>query len=259
LSDEDIRQLCELPETVFDSRRHANAIEIFKTQNHHNTSPMLQHSKDAVAAEKLRLKPTYTYPVTNEHRAEFVPMIENFLDRQVKVAGEAKKISFGLSSFGYDVRLSSQEVDGKPAFVIFTNHKSAFIDPKKADAERNTTPLEVQVDEDGAKYVMMPPNSYGMGYTVEKFNIPRDVSVLCVGKSTYARSAIIVNVTPIEAGFVGTVVIEIGNFANLPAKIYLDEGIAQFVFFRGKRACNTSYADRGGKYMGQVGIVHSKV
>lgn len=259
LSDEDIRQLCVLPETVFDKVRFNNAVHNYASEHHHNVSPMTDYHRQEMQKAKEQLRPKYTYPVTDEHRAQFVPMIENFVDRQVKVEGEAKKISFGLSSFGYDVRLSDEVINDRPPFVIFTNHRSALIDPKRADAERSTTPLEVHTDEDGAKYVIMPAHTYGMGFTTERFNIPRDISVVCVGKSTYARSAVFVNVTPIEAGFVGTVVIELGNSTGSPVKIYLNEGIAQFIFFRGKRACNTSYADRGGKYMGQAGIVHSKV
>lgn len=260
LSDEDIRQLCVLPDTVFDQVSHNRDLDSFRRANPNlNTWPMMQSALDTIQKESERLKEVHTHRVTQEHRNAFVPMIENFVDKQVKVEGQAKKISYGLSSFGYDVRLSDESIDGKPAFVLFTNTKSALIDPKRADAERSTTPLEIHTDEDGSKYVIMPALSYGMGYTTERFNIPRDVSVICVGKSTYARSAVIVNVTPIEAGFEGTVVIELGNMTGSPVKIYLNEGIAQFIFFRGKRACNTSYADRGGKYMGQAGVVHSKV
>jgi len=260
LSDEDIRQLCVLPDTVFDKPAFDKNLADFHHRNPTlNTWPMLPHAMEEIQKESERLKIAHTHTVTDEHRAEFVPMIENFVDKQVKEDGRGKKISFGLSSYGYDVRLSDKEVDGKAPFVIFTNHRSALIDPKRADAERSTTPLEVHEDDDGSKYVIMPAHSYGMGYTTEVFNIPRDISVICVGKSTYARSAVFVNVTPIEAGFKGTVVIELGNSTGSPVKIYLNEGVAQFIFFRGKRACNTSYADRGGKYMGQAGVVHSKV
>lgn len=260
LSDEDIRQLCVLPDTVFDQAGHNRDLDRFRRANPSlNTWPMLQSAVDEIQKESERLKDAHTHRVLDGHREQFTPMIENFVDKQVKVEGQAKKISFGLSSFGYDVRLSDETIDGKPPFVLFTNTKSVLIDPKRADAERSTTPLEVHEDDDGSKYVIMPALSYGMGYTTERFNIPRDVSVICVGKSTYARSAVIVNVTPIEAGFVGTVVIELGNMTGSPVKIYLNEGIAQFIFFRAKRSCNTSYADRGGKYMGQAGVVHSKV
>lgn len=260
LSDEDIRQLCVLPDTVFDQASFDRDLSAFKQRNPMlNIWPMPQTAIDEIQSESERLKGVHTHKVTDAHRAEFVPMIENFVDRQVKLEDEVKKISYGLSSFGYDVRLSDKVVDGKPPFVIFTNHRSALIDPKRADAEQSTTPLQVHEDTDGCKYVIMPAHTYGMGFTTERFNIPRDISVVCVGKSTYARSAVFVNVTPIEAGFVGTVVIELGNSTGSPVKIYLNEGIAQFIFFRGKRPCNTSYADRGGKYMGQSGVVHSKV
>lgn len=257
LSDEEITQLCVLPEAVFDEPGYNTAMREFTKRNPGlNVYPMPASAKAEIEAEQMRQREVFTIPVTDAHRAEFKPMIENFVDKQVKVEGEAKKISFGLSSFGYDVRLSSE---GDNPFVIFTNHRSALIDPKRADAEKSTIPLEVFKDEDGAKYVIMPAHTYGMGYTTEVFNIPRDVSVVCVGKSTYARSAVFVNVTPIEAGFSGTVVIELGNGTGSPVKIYLDEGIAQFIFHRGNRNCNTSYADRGGKYMDQRGITHSKV
>lgn len=177
-------------------------------------------------------------------------MITPFVGRQCREQGDRKVISYGLTSFGYDVRLA-------PTFAIFSNVNSGVIDPKCPD-ERNLHYLEVLEDGDGSRYVIMPPNSYGLGHTIEWFNIPRDVNVVCVGKSTYARSAIQVNVTPIEAGFCGTVVIELANNSGCPAKIYLEEGIAQFQFYRGEE-CDVSYADRNGKYQNQSGLVLSRV
>jgi dCTP deaminase len=188
-------------------------------------------------------------------------MIWPFHKEQVKTAlhdPKVRLISYGLSSFGYDVRLDDSPKDGRPVFVIFSNHHSDNIDPKKLDSERVTIPLEVKTDENGLPYVLMPAHSYGMGYTKEYFRIPRDVNVICLGKSTYARSAVFVNVTPIEAGFEGNVVIELGNHSGSPVKIYLNEGIAQFQFLRGQE-CEVSYADRGGKYQGQTGLQHAKV
>jgi dCTP deaminase len=161
---------------------------------------------------------------------------------------EQKIISYGTSSMGYDVRLAEE-------FRIFSNVNSAIIDPKKFD-ERCLLLGELREDEDG-KYVILPPNSYLLGHTIEYMRIPRDIMVIAIGKSTYARAGAIVNVTPIEPGFEGTVVIEVSNSTPLPLKVYANEGIAQFVFFRGE-ACETSYGDRGGKYQGQQGIVLPK-
>lgn len=160
-------------------------------------------------------------------------------------------ISYGTSSYGYDVSLSEE-------FKLFTNLNSAVIDPKRFD-EACLVDAKVHTDETGDRYVILPPNSYLLGRTVEFFRIPRKVTVLAVGKSTYARAGAIVNVTPIESEFEGNVVIEISNSTNLPLKIYANEGIAQFLFFESDEECITSYADRKGKYMGQTGVTLSKV
>lgn len=157
-----------------------------------------------------------------------------------------KIISYGTSSMGYDVRLAED-------FRIFSNVNSSTSDPKKLD-ERCLVPGVVRTDEDGSKYVLLPPNSYLLGHTIEYFRIPRDIMVIALGKSTYARAGAIINVTPIEPGFEGTVVIEVSNSTTVPLKIYANEGISQFVFFRGD-ACEVSYADRSGKYQKQQGIV----
>jgi dCTP deaminase len=171
-----------------------------------------------------------------------------FANGQPAVELEEKIISYGTSSMGYDVRLAEE-------FRIFSNVNSTVIDPKKFD-ERCLLVGELREDDDG-KYVILPPNSYLLGRTPEYFRIPRDIMVIAIGKSTYARAGAIVNVTPIEPGFEGTVVIEVSNSTPLPLKVYANEGIAQFVFFRGD-ACETSYADRGGKYQGQRGVVLPK-
>jgi dCTP deaminase len=163
-----------------------------------------------------------------------------------KPMGSRKILSYGLSSFGYDVRLADE-------FKLFTNLNSTVVDPKKID-NQCLIDAEVKTDTDGAKYVILPPNSYILGRTMEYFTIPRDVMIVCVGKSTYARAGAIVNVTPIEPGFEGAVVIEISNATNLPLKIYAEEGCAQFLFFRGSEECRVSYADRSGKYQGQTGV-----
>ncbi len=172
------------------------------------------------------------------------PMINPFTPTCVrKNESGVKIISTGASSYGYDVALSDK-------FKIFTNINSAVIDPKRFD-ERCLIDADIKHDEDGSKYVILPPNSYLLGVTVERFKIPRDIMVICVGKSTYARAGAIVNTTPIEPGFEGNVVIEVSNSTNLPLRIYAFEGIAQFMFFQGNEPCVVSYADRAGKYQGQ--------
>ena len=167
------------------------------------------------------------------------PMIYPFVENSVREDNEKKIISYGLSSYGYDVRLQNK-------FKIFTNINSAIIDPLNFD---ETT----HVDHEG-EYCIIPPNSYILGVTVEKFNIPRDVMVVCVGKSTYARCGAIINVTPIEPEFNSYIVIEISNSTNLPLKVYANQGIAQFLFFQGNQPCEVSYLDRNGKYLNQEGI-----
>lgn len=176
-----------------------------------------------------------------------IPMISPFIPHAVKVneAGN-KALSFGTSSFGYDVRLADE-------FVVFTNTHSAFIDPKRLDPT-SLSSINIQTSDDGDKYVIIPPNGYLLGKTVEEFKIPRDIMVVCVGKSTYARAGLIVNVTPIEPGFIGRIVIEISNSTNLPARIYVNEGVSQFLFFQGSEECDVSYSDRNGKYNFQTGL-----
>lgn len=159
--------------------------------------------------------------------------------QQRRDADENKIVSFGLSSYGYDVRLANR-------FKLFTNTNSSVVDPLEVDDR-----CFVEVEGDS---VLIPPNSYLLGHTPEYFRIPRDVQVVCVGKSTYARCGAIVNVTPIEPGFEGQVVIEISNATPLPVRVYANQGIAQFLFFQGTEPCVVSYADRGGKYQGQTGI-----
>ena len=148
-------------------------------------------------------------------------------------------ISYGLSSYGYDCRLSDE-------FMIFTNVDNAIVDPKNfSDNSFVTRKTDVCV---------IPPNSFVLCRTVETFKIPRDVLVVCLGKSTYARCGLIVNVTPLEPEWEGQVTLEISNTTPLPAKVYANEGIAQFLFFQGATECEVSYADRAGKYMKQAGV-----
>lgn len=186
------------------------------------------------------------------------PMISPFMTSSVRKMtapfgkAERKLISYGVTSYGYDVTLSND-------VKIFTNVNGGIVDPKKFDAEHLLIDAKIHTDEDGAQYVVLPANSYLLGVTEQTFCIPRDVMVLCVGKSTYARVCAIVNVTPIEPGFEGNVVIEIANGSGCPVKIYLGEGIAQFIFFRNEDECKISYADRDGKYQGQTGVTMAKV
>jgi dCTP deaminase len=163
-------------------------------------------------------------------------MIKPFEDRQVRKGG----ISFGLSSYGYDIRIADE-------FKIFTNINTTIVDPKSFDPRSF-------VDYQG-EVALIPPNSFALGRSVEYFKIPRNVLTICVGKSTYARCGIITNVTPFEPEWEGYVTLEISNTTPLPAKIYANEGIAQVLFFESDEACETSYADRQGKYQGQQGIV----
>ena len=171
-------------------------------------------------------------------------MIEPFAQNQVREKDGEKIISYGNSSYGYDARVSDE-------FKIFTNIDSAIVDPK--DFNDNSF-VNRKTD-----VCIIPPNSFALARTVEYFKIPKDVLVVCVGKSTYARCGIIVNVTPLEPGWEGHVTLEFSNTTPLPAKIYAFEGSCQFLFFKGDKACETSYDKRSGKYMGQTGVTLPKV
>jgi len=175
--------------------------------------------------------------------AEQHDMISPFEAGQVREGENGRMISYGTSSYGYDVRCSSE-------FKIFTNINSAIVDPKNFDEGSF-----VDVDSD---VCIIPPNSFALARTVEKFKIPRNVLTICLGKSTYARCGIIVNVTPLEPEWEGYVTLEFSNTTTLPAKIYANEGVAQMLFFESDEVCETSYADRGGKYQGQEGVTLPK-
>jgi dCTP deaminase len=167
-------------------------------------------------------------------------MIEPFVDGQIKQNEEGGRVvSYGLSSYGYDLRVSDE-------FKVFTNVFSSVVDPKAFD-ERSFVDMQTDV-------CIVPPNSFALARSVEYFRIPREVLTICVGKSTYARCGIIVNVTPFEPEWEGHVTLEISNTTPLPARIYANEGLAQVVFFLAADVCETSYADRVGKYMRQRGI-----
>lgn len=170
-------------------------------------------------------------------------MINPFEAGQVREADGKKIVSYGTSSYGYDVRCGRE-------FKIFTNINSSIIDPKNF-CEKSFVDVESDV-------CIIPPNSFVLARTVEYFKIPRNVLVVCLGKSTYARCGIIVNVTPLEPEWEGHVTLEFSNTTNLPAKIYAGEGVAQMLFFESDEVCETSYADRGGKYQGQTGVTLPK-
>jgi dCTP deaminase len=166
-------------------------------------------------------------------------MIEPFEEKLVRKAESGPVISYGLSSYGYDLRVSDE-------FKVFTNVFNAVVDPKAFDPKSF---VDVKTD-----CCLVPPNSFALARSVEYFRIPRDVITLCVGKSTYARCGIIVNVTPFEPEWEGHVTLEISNTTPLPARIYAHEGLAQVLFLAGVEPCETSYAQRSGKYQGQRGI-----
>lgn len=167
--------------------------------------------------------------------AEKHQMISPFVTQQVRQGN----ISYGVTSYGYDVRCADE-------FMIFTNVKSAIVDPKNFSRDSF---VEVKSD-----VCIIPPNSFALARTIEYFKIPRNILTICLGKSTYARCGIIVNVTPLEPEWEGHVTLEFSNTTPLPAKIYANEGVAQMIFLESDEACITSYKDRKGKYQGQTGI-----
>ena len=166
-------------------------------------------------------------------------MIEPFESGQIRDSENGRVVSYGTSSYGYDVRCSDE-------FKIFTNINSALVDPKAFD---ENSFVDMKRDT-----CIIPPNSFALARTVEYFRIPRNVLTMCLGKSRYARCGIIVNVTPLEPEWEGHVTLEFSNTTPLPAKIYANEGVAQMLFFESDEVCETSYADRAGKYQGQRGV-----
>lgn len=187
------------------------------------------------------------------------PMIVPFFEESVRT--EVRKLgkcdvnvdvfSYGLSSYGYDVRLAD-------SLEIFTNINNVSGDAKRP-ATGNKVKADILTDSYGGRFAWLPAGGFMLGHTVEYFRIPRNCIVICLGKSSYAREGIIVNVTPLEPEWEGQVVIEISNTSGVPQKIYVDEGISQFLFGLGDQPCEVSYKDRGGKYQGQTGITHGKV
>ena len=171
-------------------------------------------------------------------------MIEPFEPGQVRQVDGRKIVSYGTSSYGYDVRCSEE-------FKVFTNINNTVIDPKSFDP-RSFVDIKADV-------CVIPPNSFALARTIELFRIPRNVLVVTLGKSSYARCGIVVNVTPLEPEWEGYVTLEFSNTTPLPAKIYANEGVAQMLFFESDEVCETSYRDRGGKYQGQKGVTLPKI
>ena len=171
-------------------------------------------------------------------------MIEPFETTQVRERGGEKILSYGVSSYGYDVRCA-------PEFHIFTNTYCKTIDPKQFD-EKSFVPFEGDV-------CLLPPHSFALGRTIEYFRIPRDILTICMGKSTYARCGVIVNVTPLEPEWEGHVTLEFSNTTDLPVRLYANEGVAQMLFLQGDEPCLVSYKDKQGKYQGQRGITPPRV
>jgi len=170
-------------------------------------------------------------------------MIEPFEPGQVRSVNGRRVVSFGTSSYGYDIRCA-------PEFKIFTNINSTIVDPKAFDPNSF-------VDVRG-EVCIIPPNSFALARTIQYFRIPRNILTICLGKSTYARCGIIVNVTPLEPEWEGHVTLEFSNTTPLPARIYANEGCAQVIFLESDEVCETSYRDRGGKYQGQMGVTLPK-
>jgi len=177
--------------------------------------------------------------MANEYR-----MIDPFEPDQVKQVEGRRIVSYGTSSYGYDIRCADE-------FKLFTNINSTIVDPKEFD-DKNFVNFK-------GDSVIIPPNSFALARTVEYFRIPRNVLTVCLGKSTYARCGILVNVTPFEPEWEGYVTLEFSNTTPLPAKIYANEGVAQVIFFESDEVCETSYKDRGGKYQGQRGVTLPKM
>ena len=170
-------------------------------------------------------------------------LIDPFEPGQIKANGNKKLISYGTSSYGYDIRCANE-------FRVFTNINSAMVDPKNFDSNSF---VDINAD-----VCIIPPNSFALARTVEYFIIPRNILTLCLGKSTYARCGIIVNVTPLEPEWEGHVTLEFSNTTPLPAKIYANEGVAQVIFLESDEVCETSYKDKGGKYQEQTGVTLPK-
>lgn len=186
-------------------------------------------------------------------------MIEPFEEKQISKKEGLSKISYGVSSYGYDISLA-------PEMKLFTNAYTWVIDPKNFDRQSLVDlTLHFENEENtprktySSSYFILPPNSFALGSSIEIVKIPKRVTIICLGKSTYARCGLVVNSTPVESEFEGNITLEFSNTTNLPMKIYANEGIAQLLFFESDEDCLTSYADRNGKYQGQQGITLPRV
>ena len=179
-----------------------------------------------------------------KHMALQHDLIQPFESNQIRMRADEKIISYGTSSYGYDIRCANE-------FKIFTNINSTIVDPKNFNPQNF---VELVAD-----HCIIPPNSFVLARTIEYFKIPRNILTICLGKSTYARCGIIVNVTPLEPEWEGHVTLEFSNTTPLPAKIYANEGVAQVIFLESDESCEVSYKDRKGKYMGQQGVTLPKV
>jgi len=184
--------------------------------------------------------------------AEEHKLIEPFSPSLVRETEGRRIISAGASSYGYDMRLAG---DG---FRVFSPIHGREIDPKHFDESSLVEP-PLRTADDGSEYYLMSPHSYALGVTVETFHMPRNVTGIALGKSTYARAGLLVNTTPLEAGWTGRLVVELANLAGLPLRVYVGEGIGQVLFFESDEDCTTSYEDRGGKYQGQTGLTYSRL
>ena len=199
--------------------------------------------KNAQAQQEAQTADLYAPGLLADHQIRHLALNEGMIEPFVEKQKRNGVISYGLSSYGYDARTADE-------FKIFTNVDNALVDPKDFSQQSF---VDRRVD-----ICVIPPNSFALSRTVEYFRIPKDVLVICLGKSTYARCGIIVNVTPFEPEWEGYVTLEFSNTTPLPAKIYAGEGCAQVLFFKADEVCTTSYKDRGGKYQGQTGVTLPK-
>lgn len=183
---------------------------------------------------------------------ETMGLISPFEPRLLRQIENRRIISCGLSSYGYDCRLARDE------FKVFSPVQGTEINPKRFDPQ-SLLDVPLRRDDDGSLYWLLPPHSYALGVTIEQFNIPRNVTAIALGKSTYARCGIVVNTTPVEAAWRGRLVVELYNAANLPVRLFAEEGFVQILFFESDDNCETSYADRGGKYQDQTGLTLAKL
>jgi dCTP deaminase len=179
-------------------------------------------------------------------------LINPFEEKLIRRVENRRIISCGLSSYGYDCRLARDE------FKVFSPVTGTEIDPKNFDPN-SLLDVPIRRAEDGSDYWLLPPHSYALGVTIERFQIPRNVTALAIGKSTYARCGLIANTTPLEANWCGRLVVELYNAANLPVRLYAEEGFIQILFFESDEECETSYSDRGGKYQDQRGLTLAKL